>query len=99
MTPSILPALGFIAEAAWVGPTMAISLVLIALAFVAIAAAVALAGKGLAEALHGVQRASDLCTEMEPPRSVRAMSEEAQTLPKLNVSSRDCPDQRRSGTR
>lgn len=88
MTPSIVPALGLVAEAAWVGPTMAISLVLIALSFVVIATAVALAGKGATAALHRLSRElSELRAEMEPAlRSVRAMSEEAQGLAaKLNV--------------
>lgn len=88
MTPSILPALGLVAEAAWVGPTMAISLVLIALSFVVIAAAVALAGKGAVAAFQKLSKElSELRAEMEPAlRSVRAMSEEAQGLAsKLNV--------------
>jgi len=88
MTPSILPALGFIAEAAWVGPTMAISLGLIALAFVVIAAVVALAGKGAAGALHKLSsQLAEIRAELEPAlRSVRGMAEEAQGLTsKLNV--------------
>lgn len=92
MTPSILPALGFILEAAWVGPTMAISLVLIALAFIVIAAVVTLAGKGAADALHRLSRElADLRTEMEPAlRSVRHLAEEVQGLAaKLNVEAHE----------
>ncbi len=88
MTPSILPALGFIAEAAWVGPTMAISLVLIALAFMVIAAAIVLAGKGAAAALQKLSNElAEIRAELEPAlRSVRRMAEEAQGLAsKLNV--------------
>jgi len=82
MTPSIPPALGLVAEAAWVGPTMAISLVLIALAFVGIAAAVALTGKGAVEAFQKLSKElSELRAEMEPAlRAVRAMSDEAHGL-------------------
>ena len=82
MTPPFLPALGFILEAAWVGPTMAISLVLIALSFVAIALVAVLLGKGAAEALQKLsQELGELRGELNPTlTSVRNMAEEAQGL-------------------
>lgn len=88
MTPSILPAFGFILEAAWVGPTMAISLVFIALAFVAIALVVVLVGKGAVDALKKLSHeVGELRSEVQPTlQSVRNMAEEAQGLAsKLNV--------------
>jgi uncharacterized protein YoxC len=88
MTPPILPAFGFILEAAWVGPTMAISLVFIALSFVAIALVAILAGKGAADALHRLsQELSELRTELRPAlQGMRQMAEEARALAaKLNV--------------
>jgi hypothetical protein len=45
MTPTFFPVLSLVLEAAWVGPTMAISLVLIALSFIIIAAVAALVGR------------------------------------------------------
>ena len=82
MTPFILPVLGFILEAAWVGPTMAIALVIIALSFVIIAAVAAIVGREAAQALDTLSKeVGELREELQPTmQSVRAMSEEAQGL-------------------
>ena len=68
MTPSIYPALGFILEAAWVGPTMAISLIFIALAFLVIAAVAVLVGREAAQAL---QKLSDEMAELRAEIAAR----------------------------
>jgi uncharacterized protein YoxC len=82
MTPPFLPALGFVLEAAWVGPTMAISLVLIALSFVAIALVAVLLGKGAAKAFRKMsQELGELRGELRPAiTSVRNIAEEAEGL-------------------
>jgi methyl-accepting chemotaxis protein len=64
-------------QAAWVGPTMAVSLVVIALAFVVIALAVAVAGRGAAGAMHKVSKEiGGLRSELEP--TLRELREAAQ---------------------
>ena len=82
MTPNFYPVLSFVLEAAWVGPTMAISLVIIALSFVIIAAVAAIVGREAAQALDTLSKeVGELREELQPTmRSVRAMSEEAQGL-------------------
>jgi uncharacterized protein YoxC len=82
MTPIFYPVLSLVLEAAWVGPTMAISLVLIALSFIVIAAVAALVGKGAAQALDTLSReVKDLRSDLQPAlSSVRHMAEEAQGL-------------------
>src|SRR5580765_7318678 len=92
MTPPFLPALGFILEAAWVGPTMAISLVLIALSFVAIALVAVVVGRKAAQALEKLSKElSELRTEVQPTlQGVRAMAEEGKGLAaKLNVEAQE----------
>ena len=82
MTPPFLPALGFILEAAWVGPTMAISLVLIALSFIVIAAVGVIVGREAAQALDKLgNEVSELREELQPTlQSVRAMADEGKHL-------------------
>jgi methyl-accepting chemotaxis protein len=82
MTPPFLPALGFILEAAWVGPTMAISLVLIALAFLVIAAVAFLVGREAAQALQKLSdEIGELRHEIQPAlKSVSDMADEAKGL-------------------
>ena len=88
MTPTVFPVLSLILEAAWVGPTMAISLVLIALSFIVIAAVAALVGKGAADALQKLSsEITELRADVQPAlHSVRHMAEEAKGLAsQLNV--------------
>ncbi|HKP29833.1 MAG TPA: hypothetical protein VJU15_10540 [Gemmatimonadales bacterium] len=82
MTPTFYPVLSIILEAAWVGPTMAIALVIIALSFIVIAAVAAVVGREAAQALDTLSKeVGELREELQPTlRSVRAMSEEAQSL-------------------
>jgi len=70
------------AVAGWVGPTIAISLVVIALAFAAIAAAVLLAGKGLSDALERVIVSIDrLQSDLVPAlKSLGQMAEDGRDL-------------------
>ena len=93
MTPPFLPALGFILEAAWVGPTMAISLVLIALSFVVIALVAVVVGREAAQALEKLSKEiSELRTESaaRPSRACAAMAEEGKGLAaKLNVEAQE----------
>ena len=92
MTPFMHPVLSLVLEAAWVGPTMAISLVLIALAFVVIAAVAAIVGREAAQALDTLSKeVGELREELAPTlQSVRAMSEEAQGLAsRLNVEANE----------
>ncbi len=64
--------------ASWVGPTVAVSLVFIALSFATIAIVAALTARGAVEALHKLsQELAELRGEMEPAlRSVRETVEE-----------------------
>jgi methyl-accepting chemotaxis protein len=82
MTPNFYPVLSIILEAAWVGPTMALSLVVIALSFIIIAAVAAIVGREAAQALETLSKeVGELREELQPTmRSVKAMSEEAQGL-------------------
>ena len=92
MTPSIYPALGFILEAAWVGPTMAISLVFIALAFIVIAVIAVVVGREAAQALDTLSKElTELRAEVQPTlQGVRAMAEEGKGLAaKLNVEAQE----------
>jgi len=70
------------ALAGWVGPTIAISLVVIALAFAAIAGAFLLAGKGLADALERAILSIDrLQGDLVPAiKSLGAMAEDGREL-------------------
>jgi uncharacterized protein YoxC len=79
----LLPAPGLLAlEAAWVGPVGAISLVVIALSFAVIAVAVAFMGKGVAEAVHALQKEiAELRTELDPTlRGLRDAAGEGRAL-------------------
>ena len=92
MTPTFFPVLSLVLEAAWVGPTMAISLVLIALSFIIIAAVAALVGKEAAEALDKLSKeVGELRTDLQPAlQSVRHMAEEAQGLAsRLNLEAHE----------
>ena len=92
MTPPFLPALGFILEAAWVGPTMAISLVFIALAFIIIAVVAVVVGREAAQALDTLSKEiSELRAEVHPTlEGVRAMAEEGKGLAaRLNVEAHE----------
>ena len=92
MTPTFFPVLSLVLEAAWVGPTMAISLVLIALSFIVIAAVAALVGKEAAEALDKLSKeVGELRSDFQPAlQSVRHMAEEAQGLAsRLNVEAHE----------
>jgi len=92
MTPPFLPALGFILEAAWVGPTMAISLVFIALSFIVIAVIAVVVGREAAQALDTLSKElSELRSEVQPTlQGVRAMAEEGKGLAaKLNVEAHE----------
>lgn len=82
MTPTFYPVLSIVIQAAWVGPTMAISLVVIALSFIVIAAVAAIVGREAAQALEALSKeVGELREELQPTmQSVRAMSEEAQGL-------------------
>jgi methyl-accepting chemotaxis protein len=82
MTPNLYPVISIVLEAAWVGPTMAIALVLIAVSFIIIAAVAAIVGREAAQALDTLSKeVGELREELQPTmRSVRAMSEEAQGL-------------------
>jgi uncharacterized protein YoxC len=92
MTPTFFPVLSLVLEAGWVGPTMAISLVLIALSFIVIAAVAALVGKEAAEALDKLSKeVGELRSDFQPAlHSVRHMAEEAQGLAsRLNVEANE----------
>lgn len=82
MTPPTLAAMQAAPQAAWVGPTVAISLVLIALAFLTIAVVFALVGREAAQALHKLSKElGDLRTDIEPAlRAVREMADEGRGL-------------------
>jgi uncharacterized protein YoxC len=82
MTLPTLPVLGFVLQAGWVAPTMAISLVVIALAFVVIAAVVALVGREAAQALDKLgKEVGELREELHPTmQSVRSMADDAKGL-------------------
>jgi len=71
-----LPLLAIV-QASWVGPTMAISLVVIALAFAVIAAVVAMAGRKAADAAEGLRgEVAEIRREVRPAvEGVRAMAD------------------------
>jgi hypothetical protein len=80
-----LPALSvMLLEAAWVGPTMAVSLVVIALSFLAIATGVLMAGREAGKAIHKLsQEISQIRQELEPTmRGLREAAEEGRGLAK-----------------
>jgi uncharacterized protein YoxC len=84
MTPPLpFPALIAAAvQAGWVGPTAALSLVIIALSFIAIAVTIVLAGRGTAQA---VQKLSDELGEMRSElhgtlHSVREVAEQGRDM-------------------
>ncbi len=92
MTPHVYPVLSIILDAAWVGPTMAISLVLIALAFIVIAGVAAIVGREAAQALDTLSKEiGELREELHPVmESVRSMSDEAKGLAsRLNVEAHE----------
>lgn len=82
MTAHLLASLQASTLPGWIGPTVAISLVLIALAFVSMAVVIALVGREAAQALHKLsQELGDLRVEVEPTlRGVREMAEEGRGL-------------------
>jgi flagellar biosynthesis/type III secretory pathway M-ring protein FliF/YscJ len=71
--------------ASWVGPTMAVSLVLIALAFLVIAVVLALAARQAAQEMHQLsQGIESLRAELNPAlRAVEAVSGEGERLATL----------------
>lgn len=66
----------------WIGPTIAISLVVIALAFAGMALALVAVGKNTVELLHGLQKeVGELREELAPAiRSVGTLAEEGHEL-------------------
>jgi hypothetical protein len=78
----MLPLLQAAVTPGWVGPTMAISLVIIALAFVLIAAALALAARGAAREMHQLSHVIEtLRGDLAPAlTAVQALSGESERL-------------------
>ncbi|HEX9893639.1 MAG TPA: hypothetical protein VGA78_06925 [Gemmatimonadales bacterium] len=82
MLPSLHSALAAVVQAAWVGPTVAISLVLIALGFGAVAVALVVVGKNLVDLLQSLEKeVAELREELAPAiKSVQGLAEEGQGL-------------------
>ena len=82
MISALLAAQAVATQPSWIGPTIAISLVVIALAFAGMALALAAVGKNTIELLQGLQKeVGELREELAPAiRSVGTLAEEGHGL-------------------